>query len=145
MEKNDDRDDFTFMAVEDFAKKGRSKKYLYFMFIYQSKNLIITAIVNWFLPPFKEWTIQFLKGVLAEELIKYFPNTKPDHPQSRYFIIILCSLRAVETKKLWDDALKNRSIYKDRLISDYIKVSNKWIEDLQAVVDIPSKLNLLTL
>ena len=67
MEKKDDENDFTFMTVEDFAKKGRSKKDLYFMFTYQRKGLIIIYIVNLFLPPFREWTIQFLKEVLADE------------------------------------------------------------------------------
>ena len=100
------------------------------------------------MPAFPELSVEKIWHMVLknEELIKYFPNTKPDHLSSRdYLFTILCSLREVETKKLWDDALKNRSIYKDELFGEYIKVSNKWIEELQAVADIPNKLNLLTL
>ena len=95
------------------------------------------------MPAYPELSVEKIwKMVLKdEELIKYFPNTKPDHPPCRDFLFtILCSVRPVETKRLLDEAMKNRSIYKDRLNGEYIIVSNKWIEELRDVVNLPSKL-----
>ena len=77
-----------------------------------------------------------------EELIKYFPKYKPQQiPNKDYLFTILCSLRPVEANQLLCTAMKNRSIYEDRLEGDYIKISNKWQEEIKNVVDLPSKIN----
>ena len=67
MEKLKNEEQFTFMATEDFGKKARSKKDLYYLFTHQSNNKANYYLVNWVLPPFREWIVSFLKGILAEE------------------------------------------------------------------------------
>ena len=67
MEKESDNDNFTYVAVENFSRMEKSKLYLYFKFVNQRKYFSNYLIVNWVLPPFKEWTIQYLKGILSNE------------------------------------------------------------------------------
>ena len=67
MEKFKSEEQFTFMTTEDFGKKARSKKDLYYLFTHQRNNRANHYLVNWVLPPFREWTVSFLKGILAEE------------------------------------------------------------------------------
>ena len=63
--KKDER--FTYATAEDFRLKARSKKDLYFLFTQQCNNKINDLLENLVLPPFREWTVSFLKGILAEE------------------------------------------------------------------------------
>ena len=79
-----------------------------------------------------------------EELLKYFPKYKPKQlPNKDDLFTVLCTSRPEETNQLLYQAMKNRSIYNDRLEGEYIKVSNKWFEQIQNVVDLPSKHNEL--
>ena len=63
--KKDER--FTDVTAEDFRLKARSKKDLYFLFTQQFYNKINDLLLNWVPPPFREWTVSFLKGMFAEE------------------------------------------------------------------------------
>ena len=67
MEKFKSEEQFTFMTTEDFGKKARSKKDLYYLFTHQRNNRASHYLVNWVLPPFREWNVSFLKGIFAEE------------------------------------------------------------------------------
>ena len=63
--KKDER--FTYATAEDFRLKARSKKDLYFLFTQQCNIKINDLLVNLVLPSFREWTVSFLTGILAEE------------------------------------------------------------------------------
>ena len=69
------------------------------------------------------------------DLIKYFQK----HPPSRdYLYTILSSVRPAETKELLQNALRNRSVYKDRIDDEFIKVSKNgwksWLMSLKFLV-----------
>ena len=73
------------------------------------------------------------------DLIKYFPKYSQKHLPSRdYLYTILSSVHPAETKELLQNALRNRSVYKDRIDDEFIKVSKEWVEELVDVIEIPS-------
>ena len=79
------------------------------------------------------------------EMVKYFPKYKLKQlPNKEYLFTVLSSLRGEELSELLYKAMKKRSIYKDRLNDEYVKISNNWIEQFQNVVDLPSKTKILT-
>ena len=73
------------------------------------------------------------------DLIKYFPKYSQKHlPNRDYLYAILSSGRPAETNELLQNALRNRSVYKDRIDDEFIKVSEEWMEELDDVIEIPS-------
>ena len=75
-----------------------------------------------------------------EELMRYFPKySEKQLPSRDYFYCVLSSVRPAETKTLLEEALKNRFMYKDTENGESIKISSKWLKELQEVVDLKSK------
>ena len=73
------------------------------------------------------------------ELIKYFLKYSLKHFSNRdYLCTVLSSIHPIETKTLFQDAIRNRSIHKDKISDEFIKVPKKWMNELAELIEIPS-------
>ena len=72
--------------------------------------------------------------------MRYFPKySRKQLPNRDDFYCVLRSVRPAETKTLLEEAMKNRSMYKDTENGESIKISSKWLIELQEVVYLKSK------
>ena len=85
------------------------------------------------MPFYPELSIEKVWPIIKKdsELIKYFPKYSLKHlPNRDYLYTVLSSIHPVEPKALLQDALRNRSIHKDKISDEFIKVPKEWMDEL---------------